>query len=250
MKPILSGFFSSLLCLALTVPAVAEARPRRKPAPKPPEDFSVPVPSGDVDITGEIKKSEVEKSPVDYEISVSSWAPSNYTRKNYAAAVTDFKRGSLPFLSINRIAAIKRWADGDGFFWRVGLSYASITREGFSDVSNISFLTEQNLNMVFLRAGAEYRGSLLLEQLMQPYLGVALLPGLVFGAQSAFEQKVSEAGVPFEFYGGLLLHPGFMKNFLDLGDASLGVAAHYTLGSIGASSLKGFGVQGIVQISL
>ncbi|RZA09017.1 MAG: hypothetical protein EOP11_03055 [Proteobacteria bacterium] len=242
-------FLSLLLCLtvmAFTAPS-AEARPRKKKEPVRSE-FSVEVPVSEVDVVAQAKRDE-EKGNVAYELSISTWSPSNFTRPSFQPDVLKFKNGGIPLVGIARIAPLKISEDGSGFHWRAGLNFVNLERQGLSQIGPVEYASSQTLNLISLSLGIEYRGPELW-QVAQPYANFSLLPTYLLGPRSPFEEPVNEWGLPMELGAGLLARPAFLEGIFGLGDGAVGLGAHYMFGSIDASSLSGFGGRAFLQIVL
>jgi hypothetical protein len=235
------------LALLAAVPS-AEARARKKKKPEPATEFSVTVPTSEVDIASAAQRDE-EQGNVAYELSISTWSPRDFTRKSYLPDVLKFRNGGIPQVSLTRIAPIKVYENGAGFHWRLGLSFVNLEREGLAGIAGAVYAARQELNLVSAALGAEYRAGVLWN-LVQPFAYFELRPSYLLGPRSPFEEPVNEWGFPLNAGAGLLARPAFLQGIFGLGDGAVGISAHYMFGSIDASSLASLGAQAHLQIVL
>lgn len=241
----MSRAFLAALALFVAAAPLAEAKPRREKAPPPTKEFSVEVPASEVDIAAAAKRDE-EEGNVAYELGVSLWSPRNFQRPSFLPNVLKFERGSLPLLSLTRIAAIHVYSNGAGLHWRLGVAYGTIDRRGMAGVASAPYAATQTLNLLSVAVGAEYRGAVLWN-LVQPLAYLEIRPSYLLGPRSPFEEPVNQWGVPFNLGAGALARPAFLQDLFGLGDGALGLSVHYMFGSIDASSVAGFGAQALVQ---
>lgn len=249
-KP-LGVLFTSLIVTSLLAEPSFAARPAKRKivVPPPPTTFSVSVPRGEIDVGSQLEKEEDRPLPA-YELAVSSWTPRSFYRGTYSGTAAGFERSGLPSLGLTRIAPIRWWSNGAAFSWKVGLGLVNLEREGFLSTQGVRFYGTQSLSLVSVRAGIEYQALTLLGGLIQPYVGFSVLPTLALSSRSQLEEKVNEVGFPFEATGGLLVRPGFLKDFGGFRQGAIGLGALYTFGSVGESNLRGYGLQGLVRFSL
>lgn len=239
-----------ICCFLLATGSAFAARKKRKPVAPPPTDFSVNVPASELDVASRLPRAE-DVRDVDYELAVSLWEPDHFARPSTTRDVSEFGMGSTPQIAASRVAPLgPAYSNGARFYWRAGLAYANLERSGISSIAGLPFRATQSLSLLSARIGVEYRALQLLNGLAQPYVNCAVLPTYALGPASPLEQRVSAWGFPFEAGAGLRLQPAFLEDLFGLGDAALGLGAHYIFGSVDGSKLAGLGAQGFVQITL
>ncbi len=237
-----------LICvLAIFAATAANAATSKKShesqASEKEQAFSVAVPKSQMDLE---PLRYVPPRPVDVEMGISSWEPENFARGSYSGRVSKFERSGVPSLSLNRLGEIYAWSSGLILRSKLGLSYMALERSETSLAGGLSTGSSvQTLNMFSGRAGFELAWTHLLPWNFEPSVSVAVLPTILNGDQSEFEKGVSAFGTPWEATLGLFWRSNLMGQ-----DIGAGVAGHAVRGSVGGSSLAGYGVQGAFRISL
>lgn len=249
LAPALTLALALALILAIAPATNAEAAPARKkkaPPPPPSTEFSVAIPSSEIELKQPEEDTTGEGSSI--EVALSSWSPSNFTRKTYLGQTGSFHAGTIPYVSLNVRYPFAHYSNGANLAVKAGFSGTNLEREGSVGLTGGTVNSTQTLNLFMARAGVEYQA--LRFSFLQPYVGLALLPSVALSAKSTFEDRVSAFGVPLEGTLGLIARPQLFKDLLGLTHGALGIGAHYIFGSIDESRLNGLGVQGFFQLSL
>ena len=235
----------------LASPAHAAKKKTKTPTPEVERNISVPIPATELYLSTK-PNEDIGPAIASFEFGVSFWAPGEFTRPTYGRGTSTFVASGLPFLSLNRLAPLYllgEGADGFGFHSRLGLSFARLERSG-QLTSGSSFVTTQTMNLISLRVGAEFLGPRYLGELVQPYVNLALLPTLGLSSQSQLEGSVSRVGLPIETGAGLMLHPGFLKEFLGMRNGALGAGAHYIFGTLDNSKMNDTSAQVFLRLDI
>ena len=209
--------------------------------------ISVPVPKSEIQLE---PLRFAPPRPVEFEFGLSTWEPRNFTRSSYTGEESKFAKNNLPALSFNRLGQIATWDNGIILSGKVGLSYLSLARSADSQLANAPTgeLTE-TVNIFMARAGAEGSWLHVLPWGLEPNVSFSVLPTFLTAEKSGFENGINAFGLPIEASLGILWRTG-TRATLSRGDFSVGVAGQVISGSVGGSSLYGFGIEGELRISL
>lgn len=237
------------LVILASIPSIAEAARRKKKEKLPPAtEVSLPVPQSDLPLATYLPPIE-EADPVTMEIGISTWTPSGFSRGSRTAGESDFKSGSIPMISINRMGVIGPRVKG--LHTKFGVSFAQLTREVQLQRTGGSVPADQDMSLASVRLGVEYRTRRFFSDVVQPFAGVAALPTVGLAARSPVESNVTTVGVPFELAAGASLSPSFMPSeSIGVHRSSIGLGLQYLFGSVGGSRADGLGVQGSLRVDL
>jgi hypothetical protein len=244
----LKALLLALLILA-AVPSIAEAaRRKKKNVTPPPTEASLPVPQSDLPLATYLPPV-VESKPTTLEVGLSTWAPDKFSRGTRNVGDREFERGSVPMISLNRMAFIDDRLKG--LYSKFGLSAATLERTAQVSRPGGSVSEDQKLSLFSARVGVEYRTRKYSGDLLQPFASLAALPTMGLASRSAFEDTVTTDGVPFELALGTEVAPSFLPTeSLGVQRSSIGLGLQYLFGSVGGSRADGLGVQGSLRVDL
>jgi hypothetical protein len=189
------------------------------------------------------------EAPVDYELSLSSWLPSNLNLPADLGGVTNFSQTNVPEVSLNRYSELSPAGQGS-WEWVVGFSYAQLARSGNVTAGASADSVTENLNLTSLRAGVAYRYDGLFHGQLQPLARLALLPTWMTAPSSAIDQNgLSGVGVPVEAAVELIWSPEWWPNHQPQQGGGLALGAHATAGRVGAADLSGAGGDAVLRVS-
>ena len=124
----------------------------------------------------------------------------------------------------------------------LGLGLLALRRTGAIEASGIRSIQEQNGYVGTVRVGVQYSPWLLFGDRAAPYAAAAVLPSMLITRPSAFDDGVSESGLPFELGAGLLVRISKPVS-LDLG-------VRQVLGRVQESEFQGFGLRAGVRFPI
>lgn len=243
-----------LLLAALVAPGAAfAAKKKQKPAANPGHEadkVTIEVPQSELDVGSQLDEGP-GNVPASVELGVSSWSPDNFTRPSYQGNAPKFTGGSFPYITLNRTKPFALFpGNGASLSYIIGISYGQLERAGTVSQLGSGRPASETLSLVSARAGVEYGGPRFASGTLQPFATFSVLPSYALAPQSQYEDRVSEAGVPFEASAGIFYHAPFLRDFLTVTNGTFGISAHYLFGSIDSSKLAGLGVQGLFAVTL
>lgn len=243
-----SIFACALPIAMMTAPSVALAkRSKARPVAPAENEITLPVPTSEIELR-DATAAALHATSV--EVGVSSYLPSRFTRPTFTSGENEFGMGSYPFISMNRVARVLAGDEPTGAYWKIGLATMSLRRTVLVNRGAGVFSAAQDLSLLALRFGAEYKGPRF-AGIAQPYVGVAALPMAAFASQSQLEESLSAYGLPFEGTAGVeLFVPALQRDVLGFKRIAIGLGAQALRGSIGGSSVDGIGGQGYMRVEL
>ena len=236
------------MVLTTGLQAQANSQKVQPPDSSTPRDYTTPVPQSSMYIHD---PREVDPEPsIAWEISASSWIPSNLASESVLPNTSKFHGGSVPQLSLN-LEDDLTWLGNSPYKLaaRVGFSYAGFDRSGDFILNGGDNSVSQTINLYTLRAGFEVsRPTNFLPGHLTPYVGMAYIPTWEQAASSEFNDGFSKFVNAVEFEGGASCGIPPVSRFLHVENFSLelGVVGTQGLGS----SLSGVGVFGGTRIKI
>jgi hypothetical protein len=228
------------LCIALQpVPSLAARKGSVTPENR---EFTVHVPRTELALSPEAERLAAHERPA-AEIAASSWQPREYRRSGYSGQSSQFHRGSVPLSAVSVGLPLSSHRNGAALYAKLGLSFTQLERE------EAGLIRPQTLYLFSARTGLEYQG-LRLFGFLHPSLGFSVLPTYAVATASLVEGAVNDFGLPLEATAGLLLRPGFLKEFWGFQNGALAVEAQRIFGTVGGSKLDGSGLQARFQVSM
>jgi hypothetical protein len=238
-----------LICLAFGLSAAAanSTFPKETVESDKERVITVPVPQAQIEVH---PPQIAPPRPLEFEFNASTWSPVGFTRGSYTGEVSRLEKNDVPALSINRYSELAGFGGGVTLSTLFGLSYLGLERSKSQSLGPAANGTvTQNVNLIMARAGLATEWGSALPWGISPVMSFALLPTWATADQSAYEKSVGAFGVPVEASVGLLWRTS-MRASLMRGDMSFGVSAQAISGSVGGSSMKGNGIEGVFRISL
>jgi hypothetical protein len=240
--------FTALFLLSLLLSPTSFAAKKKKTAqpkaPAPIQDVVVAVPSSEIAI-GAVP--DYQPKPATMELGYSSWIPRNFVRGSYSLGSSKFGKGSIPFLSLNRIGKISQIQEWS-LLWKAGIFANSLERTFTVPWGNGNRVLEQKFHLLGLRAGTEVQSPALWRTRI--FVGAAFLPTLGISPTSEIESDVSEFALLGEFASGLIFQPKFLENFWGFKNGAIALAAHGVQGKLGNSELNDLAVSGSMRLDL
>ena len=238
-----------LSILALFAANTSEAAKKKKvvkPEVVKDDTIVVPVPHSQIEMP---KRERKEPRHMEYELVLSFWNPSSFTRSSYLANASKFERSGVPQIALNLNWHLMEIREDINLNLTTGFAFTDLRRSGSLGLASSPVIYE-NLNLLSFRAAAAIAGPRFLSNSLQPTLGLGILPTWALAPKSQFEERVSELGIPYEAFASLKYFPGFLKDSLAKGsEGSIGLGVHYIGGTVNGSELNGLGLQAIVSLA-
>lgn len=241
-------FFAALL--ALTSPARADTTKKKKIARKSPsqalqqegvQEVAIPMAHGalQAEVQADVDQRErANRAHTKVRLGASTWKPARATTGSRIAGATDFGTKGIPALEVAVISPLR----GRKLHLEIGLGLLALQRTGSLITNGLTIPQEQNAYATTLRLGVQYSPWLLLEDRLQPYVAAAALPSMLITRATAFDDGVSDFGVPFEIGAGAILR--ISK------PVGIDVGVTEELGKVQESDFKGFGVRAGVRVQI
>ena len=202
------------------------------------DTVNVPLPQPDVYQNNPPAVSVTTPLPELLDISLSSWYPSAMNSPSQVAAISSFA-SSFPAISASYLDPVIQSRTGD-LYLRIGGEFRESSRSA-------PLLPAENLYLISLRLGAEWKPAKPRHRIFTPYVGFSLLPTWASASvsNSAYDNGISVFDIPVEFDLGTEINMGSSPSSL-----KLTVAAQLFVGRVLGSNLLGGGVIGGVRIPL
>jgi hypothetical protein len=207
----------------------------------PLQEVSVPMAKGELEaeVANDVAQRERANAPrTKVELNVSTWKPTQVTNSSRIANATDFQTKGIPAMNVAFFAPLV----GRQLNLEFGAGFLALNRTGTINTGGVSVAQDQNAYVMNLRVGVAYQPWLLLGDSLIPYVSATVLPTVLMTKQSAFDDGVSDTGVPFELGAG--------TTFRVSKPVSLDVGVSEELGTVQSSNFKGFGVRAGVRVAI
>lgn len=204
-------------------------------------DVSVPMAHGELqaEVAADVAQRERANAPRTLvEVAASTWKPSRVTTGSRIAGTTDFATKGIPATSVSFLSPIA----GRVLYAEFGLGFLPVERSATLETGAIRVPQTQNGYIGTVRLGVQAMPWLLFGDRLLPYASAAALPSLLVTRRSAFDDGVSDTGVPFELGAGAIVRISR--------PLSLDVGVHQVLGRVQDSDFQGFGAKAGVRIQI
>jgi hypothetical protein len=192
----------------------------------------------------EIKPDNQRSAWID--LGVSSWVPGSFVLPSTFSSTAMYQGNGLPAFYANYLM---QFTHGSDFSLKAGVNWLSLTRSGLVATGATSSLSDESVQLLSLRVGAEYAPSSLSSRYFTPFVGAALLPSVAIEPSSTFDSSGNTYfGIPVEFTVGSRFSLDTLNKALQ--GVELDLAAIGTTGTIDHSSVGGIGINGGVRLAL
>lgn len=206
--------------------------------------YEVSIPKSRIEMP-KLPEPAAARAPDQLDFGASSWAPSGFSLPARVSSATMFSRSGLPSIYFNYLKSV---TDLDGLYFKTGLNWLSLSRDGKVGSESAAIVESQTVSMLSVRVGAEYAPSVLQVAAAQPYMGLALLPSFGMTGRSAFDDGSAYFGVPLEYALGAQFD---LRRFgVSWNQARLDLGMTGTAGSVDHSSVAGIGIKGGIRVAL
>lgn len=206
--------------------------------------YEVSIPKSRIEMP-KLPEPEAPHAPDQLDFGASSWAPSGFSLPARVSSATTFSRSGLPSIYFNYLKSV---TDLDGLYFKTGLNWLSLSRDGKVGSESTAIVESQTVSMLSVRVGAEYAPSVLQFAAAQPYMGLALLPSFGMTGRSAFDDGSAYFGVPLEYALGAQFDLRRMGVSWNQAHLDLGMTG--TVGTVDHSSVAGIGIKGGIRVTL
>jgi hypothetical protein len=204
------------------------------------QDISLPMAKGELqeEVAAEQAQRERANAPkTKLEAGVSTWQPNAVNLPSRIRSTGAFHTSGLPTIEAGLFSPLSRQ-----LHLEFGVGLLALKREATLQTSGLKVKQEQDAYITFLRLGVAYSPWSLLGDTVTPYVSGALRPALIVTRRSAFDDGVSQVGIPFEAGAGAVVR--IVK------PVSLDLGVSQVFGSVQDSDMKGFALHAGVRVPI